>query len=182
MPSSMGPPPELRRGDGDKIVGGPDCPHNAPSRPQRKTACHPRRGAPMVPSVPAPVILFDGVCNLCNFWVRFVVRHDPAGIFRFAAQQSPIGLAMLEHHLSGSQQLSSVILITDNAVYTESTAILKTCARLAPPWSWIALLRVIPPRLRDICYRFIVRHRYQWFGRTDACQVPSADIKSRFIG
>jgi predicted DCC family thiol-disulfide oxidoreductase YuxK len=136
----------------------------------------------MAPSLAAPVILFDGVCNLCNAWVRFVVRHDPTGIFRFAAQQSPIGQAMIEEHISSSQQLSSVILITGNTVYTESSAVLETCARLAPPWSWIALVRVIPRRLRDTCYRFVVRHRYQWFGRTDTCQVPSADVRSRFIG
>lgn len=136
----------------------------------------------MVP-LPAPVVLFDGVCNLCNASVRFVVRHDPSGIFRFAAQQSPIGQAMIEEHISGSQQLSSVILIARDSVHTESTAVLEICARLAPPWSWIALIvRVIPRRLRDICYRFIVRHRYQWFGRTDTCQVPSADVRSRFIG
>jgi predicted DCC family thiol-disulfide oxidoreductase YuxK len=130
----------------------------------------------------APVILFDGVCNLCNAWVRFVVAHDPTGIFRFAAQQSSVGQAMIEKRLNGSQQPSSVILITGNAAYTESTAVLEICARLAPPWSWIALLRVIPRCLRDICYRFVVRHRYQWFGRTDTCQVPPANIKSRFIG
>lgn len=136
----------------------------------------------MALAVAAPVILFDGVCNLCNGWVRFVVRHDPTGILRFAAQQSSIGQALIQKHLSGSQQLSSVILLAGNTVYTESTAILEICARLAPPWSWIAVLRVIPRRLRDICYRFIVRHRYQWFGRTDTCQVPSADTRSRFIG
>jgi predicted DCC family thiol-disulfide oxidoreductase YuxK len=136
----------------------------------------------MAAPLASSVILFDGVCNLCNAWVRFVVRHDPAGIFRFAAQQSPIGQAMIEKHISGSQQLSSVILITGNTVCTESTAVLEICARFAPPWSWIALLRVIPRGLRDTCYRFVVRHRYQWFGRTDTCQVPPADIRSRFIG
>jgi predicted DCC family thiol-disulfide oxidoreductase YuxK len=116
-----------------------------------------------------PVVLFDGVCNLCNAWVRFVVRHDPAGIFRFAAQQSPIGQEMIAKHLSGSRPLASVILIEDNAVYVESTAVLEICARLAPPWSWLGLLRIVPRPLRDACYRFIVRHRYQWFGRTDTC-------------
>jgi predicted DCC family thiol-disulfide oxidoreductase YuxK len=136
----------------------------------------------MPPPLAAPVILFDGVCNLCNAWVRFVVRHDPTSTFRFAAQQSPIGQAMIEQHISGSQQLSSVVLITGNTVYTESNAVVEICARLVPPWSWLSLLRVIPRRLRDACYRFVVRHRYQWFGRTDTCQVPSADVRSRFIG
>jgi predicted DCC family thiol-disulfide oxidoreductase YuxK len=139
----------------------------------------PRQQRPMIAP---PVVLFDGVCNLCNAWVRFVVRHDPAGIFRFAAQQSPIGQEMIAKHLSGSRPLASVILIEDNAVYVESTAVLEICARLAPPWSWLGLLRIVPRPLRDACYRFIVRHRYQWFGRTDTCQVPSADVMARFIG
>jgi predicted DCC family thiol-disulfide oxidoreductase YuxK len=128
-----------------------------------------------------PLILFDGVCNLCNAWVRFVVRRDAAGIFRFAAQQSPIGQAIIERHLSGATQFSSVILIEGNSIYTESDAVLEILARLSPPWSWAALLRIIPRRIRDACYRFIVRHRYQWFGRTEVCQVPSVDIRSRFI-
>jgi len=139
-------------------------------------------GILMVSPLPAPVVLFDGVCNLCNAWVRFVIQHDPTCIFRFAAQQSPIGQTMIEQHMSGSWPLSTVILIADDLVYIESTAVLEICARLGPPWSWFALLRVIPRRLRDNCYRFVVRHRYKWFGRTDTCQVPSPEIRSRFIG
>jgi predicted DCC family thiol-disulfide oxidoreductase YuxK len=135
----------------------------------------------MIAGTQAPLILFDGVCNLCNAWVRFVVRRDPAGIFRFVAQQSPIGQAIIEEHLSGASQLSSVILIEDNSIYTESDAVLQILARLSPPWSWMALLRIVPRRFRDACYRFIVRHRYQWFGRTDVCQIPSADVRSRFV-
>src|SRR5215831_11913166 len=73
-------------------------------------------------ALPAPVILFDGVCNLCNAWVRFIIRHDPTRIFRFSAQQSPIGQAMIAAHVSGSPQLSSVILIASDSAYTESSA------------------------------------------------------------
>jgi predicted DCC family thiol-disulfide oxidoreductase YuxK len=135
----------------------------------------------MVVPVRAPLILFDGVCNLCNAWVRFVVRRDPVGIFRFAAQQSPIGQAIIEDQLSGAGQLSSVILIEDNSIYAESDAVLQILARLRPPWSWIALLQIIPRPARDACYRFIVRHRYQWFGRTEVCQIPSAEVRSRFV-
>jgi predicted DCC family thiol-disulfide oxidoreductase YuxK len=135
----------------------------------------------MVTPLVQPLILFDGVCNLCNAWVRFVVRHDRAGIFRFAPQQSAVGQVLIGERMGGSQQLSSVILIAGDSVYTESDAVLEICARLDPPLSWIALLRFIPRRLRDACYRFVVRHRYQWFGRTDTCQVPSADIRERFI-
>ena len=98
----------------------------------------------MIATTHAPLILFDGVCNLCNAWVRFVVRRDPAGIFRFAAQQSPIGQTIIKEHLSNASQLSSVILIEENAIYTESDAVLQILARLTPPRSWIALLRIIP--------------------------------------
>ena len=135
----------------------------------------------MIAGTQAPLILFDGVCNLCNAWVRFVIRRDPAGIFRFVAQQSPSGQAIIEDHMRGVVALSSVILIEGNAIYTESEAILQILTRLGPPWSWMALLRIVPRRFRDACYRFIVRHRYQWFGRTEVCQVPSADIRSRFL-
>lgn len=129
----------------------------------------------------SPLILFDGVCNLCNAWVRFVVRRDPTGIFSFAAQQSSTGQALIEKHMRDVGQLSSVILIEENAIYTESDAVLQILARLGAPWSWIAFLRIIPRRVRDACYRFIVGRRYQWFGRTEVCQVPSADVRSRFI-
>jgi predicted DCC family thiol-disulfide oxidoreductase YuxK len=110
------------------------------------------------------------------------VRHDPTGIFGFAAQQSPVGQALIAKYMGGFQKRSTVILIAGDSVYTESGAILEIIARLGPPWSWLALLRVVPRRLRDACYGFVVRHRYQWFGRTDICQVPSADARSRFIG
>ena len=135
----------------------------------------------MVVRVRAPLILFDGVCNLCNAWARFVIQRDPTGVFRFAAQQSPVGRAMIEDRMKGAAQLSSVILIEDHAIYTESEAILQILTRLGPSWSWMALLRIVPRRFRDACYRFIVRHRYQWFGRTEMCQVPSVDIRSRFL-
>ena len=120
--------------------------------------------------------------QLCNAWVRFVIRRDPTGIFRFAAQQSAVGQAVIEDHTTGAPPLFSIVLIADGWVYTESDAILQIFARLGAPWSWIALLRIIPRRARDTCYRFVVRHRYRWFGKTETCQVPSADVRSRFIG
>jgi predicted DCC family thiol-disulfide oxidoreductase YuxK len=135
----------------------------------------------MVAPVRPPLILFDGVCNLCNFWVRFVGRRDPSGVFRFAAQQSSAGQSIIQNRMRGAAQLFSIILVEDNAIYTESDAVLQILARLGPPWSWIALLRVIPRQVRDACYRFVVRHRYQWFGRTELCQIPPVDIRSRFI-
>ena len=97
------------------------------------------------------IILFDGVCNLCNGWVRFVIRRDPNSTFRFAAQQSPAGQAIIEEHIRGDGELSSVILIEDHAIYLESDAVLRILARLGPPWSWITFFRIIPRRVRDAC-------------------------------
>jgi len=74
-----------------------------------------------------------------------------------------------------------VILIVDDAAYTESDAVLQILARLGRPWSWVVFLRFIPRRVRDVCYRFIARHRYRWFGKTELCQIPSPEIRSRFI-
>jgi predicted DCC family thiol-disulfide oxidoreductase YuxK len=129
----------------------------------------------------AAIIVFDGVCNLCNGWVRFVIPRDPNGTFRFAALQSPAGQAIIEDHMRGACELSSVILIEGNAIYVESDAVLRILARLGPPWSWITFFRIIPRRVRNACYRFIAKHRYRWFGRTEVCQVPSAETRSRFI-
>lgn len=135
----------------------------------------------MAVRVRAPLILFDGVCNLCNAWVRFVIRRDSAGVFRFAAQQSPIAQLIIKEQGRGVGPLSSIILVEDEAIYTESDAVLQILAQLSAPWSWTAALRIIPRSMRDACYRFIVRHRYEWFGRTEACQAPSAEIRSRFL-
>ena len=138
-------------------------------------------GRPVAIEEQAAIILFDGVCNLCNGWVRFLIPRDLNGTFRFAAQQSPAGQAIIEDHIGGAGELSSVILIEGNAIYVESDAVLRILARLGPPWSWITFFRIIPRRVRDACYRFIAQHRYRWFGRTEVCQVPSAEMRSRFI-
>jgi predicted DCC family thiol-disulfide oxidoreductase YuxK len=158
----------------------PGCINSMPAQQEHHSLSEGRlaRGAA---SGRAPLVLIDGVCNLCNAWVRFIVRRDPTGIFRFSAQQSATGRALIEDHMSGANQLSSVILVEDSVIYIESDAILRILARLRPPWSWMGLLRIIPRRVRDACYRFIANHRYRWFGRTDLCQIPSADVRSRFI-
>lgn len=134
-----------------------------------------------VASHPEAVILFDGVCNLCNAWVSFVIDHDRSETFAFGAQQSPGGHAMLDAlHYTGPD-LAGIILVTDGRVYTDSTAILEICARLPRPWQFAAFLRVIPRPVRDAVYRWIARHRYRWFGRTPACRVPTPELQRRFL-
>jgi predicted DCC family thiol-disulfide oxidoreductase YuxK len=127
------------------------------------------------------VILFDGVCNLCNVWVNFVIERDPAGKFCFAALQSSTGQAILRAHNLTGRPLSAIVLLTEERVHVGSSAIIQICARLRYPWRLLAVLGVVPRPLRDVVYDHIARHRYRWFGKSDACTVPAPDLNRRFI-
>jgi predicted DCC family thiol-disulfide oxidoreductase YuxK len=117
-----------------------------------------------------PVILFDGVCNLCNGAVQWIIRHDSAGIFHFATLQSREG-----------QRLESIILIDGQREYRRSRAFLHILRRL-PRLEWLAYLGVtIPEPIRDEVYDWIASRRYRWFGKTDQCMMPTPEISARFI-
>lgn len=132
-------------------------------------------------------ILFDGVCNLCNGFVQFVIRHDPQGRFRFAALQSETGRALLAAHgqrglAFASASPESVILLEGGQLYSHSAAVLRIARQLRGPWrlaAWGGGL--LPLRWRDGLYRFVARHRYRWFGRQDSCMVPTPALRERFI-
>ena len=127
----------------------------------------------------APVLLFDGVCNLCNGVVQFVLAHDPQGRVHFASQQSAYGQrTMLERGLSG---IEGVVLLEGERVYTHSDAALRLISYLPAPLSWLSGLRVIPKGLREIVYRFIARNRYRLFGKREACVMPRPEWKARFL-
>jgi len=131
-------------------------------------------------------ILFDGVCNLCNGFVQFVIRHDAAGRFRFAALQSEAAQALLAAHgqaLAPAELAdpTSVMLVADGRVYTHSAAVLRIAARLDGPWRVLALGRALPRPWRDAAYRFVARHRYRWFGRQESCMLPTPELRGRFL-
>ncbi|MCS7067669.1 MAG: thiol-disulfide oxidoreductase DCC family protein [Meiothermus sp.] len=131
----------------------------------------------------APIIvLFDGVCNLCNGVVRFIVRHDPEGRFRFAAQQSAVGQALLEQYgVPASEALAdSVVVIEGGRAYLESDAALVIVRHLKG-YGWLRALRHLPKPLRDGLYRLIARHRYRIFGRQASCPVPTPELRERFL-
>lgn len=134
---------------------------------------------------PPAVILFDGVCNLCNGFVQFVVRHDPAGRFRFAALQSPAGRALLAAHgypLPAPQaDPDSVLLVTQGRVYSHSSAVLRIARQLRAPWPLASIGWLLPRAWRDAAYRYIARHRYRWFGRQESCWLPTPELRSRFL-
>ena len=129
----------------------------------------------------APVILFDGVCNLCNGFVQFVIRRDRVGRFRFASLQSAEGQALLTAHgLPAPTEPESIVLIENGRAYSHSGAVLRL-ARHLPGWRWLTAFRVVPRPVRDAVYRWVARNRYRWFGRQEACLLPTPELKARFL-
>lgn len=128
-----------------------------------------------------PVILFDGVCNLCNRTVQFVIKRDKRNIFRFAALQSEAGQQILQNYKQDASDFSSFILFTDDVIYTKSTAALMVAKKLGSPWSLLYSLIIIPAFIRNSIYSFIAKRRYQWFGRTETCQLSDKAINSFFF-
>ena len=128
-----------------------------------------------------PIILFDGVCNLCNGAVQFVIRHDKDEKFLFAALQSSFGQQLLQRHQLPSQQLDSVILLQDEKVYTKSTAALKVCRQLNGASKLMYFFIIVPKFIRDGVYGWIASHRYKWFGKRESCIIPTKELNAKFL-
>jgi len=126
-------------------------------------------------------ILFDGVCNLCNGFVQFVVKRDPQGRFRFAALTSDAAQSMLRQSGVTLPLPDSMVLIEDGAVYLRSDAPLRIARGLTFPWPLLYGFVVVPRFIRDRVYDFIAARRYRWFGRRDVCMIPTPDLRRRFL-
>ena len=127
------------------------------------------------------IILFDGVCNLCNGFVQFVIRHDRGQRFRFASLQSDTARELLQNQPGAARDLDSVVLIEDGRYYRQSTAALRILRRLGGGWPLLYGLIVVPAFVRDRVYAWIAGNRYRWFGQRDACMLPTPELKSRFL-
>lgn len=127
------------------------------------------------------IIVFDGACVLCNGWVRFLLRHDRSGRYRFAAMQSAPGRALLAAHGLDPNDPSSLLLVEGGRAYADTDAIRRVLAGLGGAWRIAQLIVLIPRALRDPLYRHVARNRYRWFGRRDACPLPSAGERERFL-
>lgn len=125
------------------------------------------------------VILFDGVCNLCNGFVRFVIARDPHSRFQFGPLQSDAAQRLL----AGAPPVSgeSVVLIENGRVFRRSTAALRILRRLTLPWPFAYIAILVPRPLRDAVYDVVARNRYEWFGRRDTCMVPTPEVHQRFL-
>jgi predicted DCC family thiol-disulfide oxidoreductase YuxK len=126
---------------------------------------------------PRPIILFDGVCNLCTGGVQFVIERDSRKQFRFASLQSPVA----EKLLGERDQLESVVLVQGGKTYRKSTAALRIARRLDGFWPLLSVFLVIPRFLRDAMYDWIGRRRYRMFGKRDACWKPQPEFADRFL-
>lgn len=126
------------------------------------------------------IVLFDGVCNLCNGYINFLIDRDYKDRFRFCSIQSESGIRLLEQY-DIARDLSTIILIKRNTVHRKSTAILHILRELRPPISWTYGFLVIPVFARDWLYSFIAKHRYNWFGKADVCRLPTAESLKKFL-
>ena len=128
-----------------------------------------------------PVILFDGVCNLCNSSVQFIITRDPKAQFRFASLQSKYGQQQMIQFNLPTSELNSVLLIKDGKLYQKSSAALHIARMLTGAWPLMFVFIIVPPFIRNAVYDFIARNRYKWFGKKDECMIPTPELKSRFI-
>jgi predicted DCC family thiol-disulfide oxidoreductase YuxK len=133
-------------------------------------------------SRPAPVVvLFDGVCNLCNGFVDFAIARDPRGRLRFGALQSEEGQRALHEAGVDVPRLSTLVVLEGGTAYVRSDAALRALRQLRFPWPLLFAAVVVPRPLRDAVYAFVAARRYRWFGRRDTCRLPSSEERARFL-
>lgn len=128
-----------------------------------------------------PVILFDGVCNLCSNAVQFVIKRDKKSAFRFSSLQSAFGQNLLKHYNLPNAGFDSLILFENEKIYTKSTAALMVAKRLSGAWPLLYFFIIVPPFIRNTIYDMVAQNRYKWFGKKETCWVPSRQLKIRFF-
>jgi predicted DCC family thiol-disulfide oxidoreductase YuxK len=126
------------------------------------------------------IILFDGVCNLCNRSVQFILKRDSIGYFKFASLQGETGQALLKKH-GLNHDLTSFILIENEKVYLKSSAALRVSSKLDGAWGMLWLFRILPLFFRDFIYDIVAKNRYRWFGKEESCMLPLPKWKDRFL-
>jgi predicted DCC family thiol-disulfide oxidoreductase YuxK len=133
------------------------------------------------PGLPQPLVLFDGVCNLCSFWVRFCLARERGRALRFAAMQSATGESVLRAVGLPLDAYETFLFIEASAVYGKSDGFVRLVRHLRAPWSWLRITRVVPRPLRDWAYDRIARNRYRLFGRREQCLIPGREVADRFL-
>ena len=127
------------------------------------------------------ILLFDGVCNLCNSSVLFVIKRDPKDRFRFTPLQSEVGRHLVEKYQIDTSKTDSVILIENGKAHTKSSAGLRIARGLSGAWPLFFGFWIIPKFLRNWIYDFIARNRYKWYGKKESCMIPTPELKAKFL-
>jgi predicted DCC family thiol-disulfide oxidoreductase YuxK len=128
------------------------------------------------------IILFDGVCNLCNSAVQFIIKHDKKDVFRFVALQSELGREILKHIGINSKNIDSIILYQPGiAYYYKSSAALEIAKSLGGFFHFGTIFRIIPSEISNQLYDYIAKNRYKWYGKKESCMIPTAELKSKFL-
>ena len=127
------------------------------------------------------IVLFDGVCNLCNKTVQFIIRNDSKAKFRFASVQSESGQLLLRQLGLPIDNVDTLVYICDNEFFLKSTAVLRILRELGSGWQLFYFLIIIPRLIRDRMYNFIAKWRYKWFGKSETCIIPAHEYQARFL-
>lgn len=127
------------------------------------------------------LILFDGVCNFCNYWVRFALKRDQKQKLSFGTLQGNTAQSVLPLHGINEKEIASVVFIENGKLWQNSSAVLRICRHLSGSWKLFYALIIIPAPIRDFIYKMIAKNRYRWFGKRESCMVPDASMKDRFV-
>lgn len=128
------------------------------------------------------IILFDGVCNLCNASVQFVIKHDKKDLFRFVALQSDLGQQIIAHIGMNTQNIDSIILYEPGIAYHyKSDAALEIAKSLGGIFYFAGIFNIFPMALRNILYDYVARNRYRWYGKRESCMLPTPELKAKFL-
>lgn len=132
-------------------------------------------------ATPQKIILFDGVCNLCNKSVQFILKKDKKKEFFFASLQGKTGVCLLQKFNLPENDLNSFLFVDNEKVYDRSTAALQVLRELGGVWKFFYVFMLVPKFVRDGIYKWIARNRYKWFGKRNECWLPTPELESRFL-
>ncbi|HEU4496383.1 MAG TPA: thiol-disulfide oxidoreductase DCC family protein [Flavobacterium sp.] len=128
------------------------------------------------------IILFDGICNLCDSSIQFVIKHDKKDVFRFVALQSELGQQLIKYLSVDTAKIDSIILFEPGkAYYYKAEAALKIAKQLGGIYKTIGWLSIFPKSLANLIYDYIARNRYKWYGKKEACMIPTPELKAKFL-
>jgi predicted DCC family thiol-disulfide oxidoreductase YuxK len=131
--------------------------------------------------LPFPILLFDGMCKLCNQSVQWLLLHDKKGLFHYASLQSDLGQKLLQEYGLDPECLDSAVLVEKDKVLLRSDVALAMVRHLGLPWSLAYAFKIIPRPIRDAVYNWVAHNRYRWFGRQDSCLLPRPEWEARFL-